>query len=121
MQGGLFFPDANPCTGQDVTGAALDPGGTALAIRFRSIPDGDPIDPVGPSLRIERAGAAPALHWQDVGAGGYSILRCLASGPCTPVPHALSGTSTYVDEDAGEMGGSYWYLVTALNGCTAGL
>jgi len=121
VQGGLFFPDAAPCTGQGVAGAEPDPGGTALAIRFRAVPDGDPVDPVGSSLRIDRDGLSPALRWQDVGAGAYSILRCVANGPCTPLPHATSATSTYLDHDAGETGGSYWYLVRAVNGCTAGL
>jgi len=120
VQGGLFFADSSPCSGEGVAGSEIDPLGTALALRFRTVPPGDPADPVGSSLRIERQGQAPALHWQDVGAGGYSILRCLASGPCTPAPHATSGASAYVDEEAGA-GGSYWYLVAAVNGCTAGL
>ncbi len=120
VQGGLFFSDTAPCTGLGVAEAALDPEGTALAIRFRSAP-GDPTDPVGRSLRIDRAGQAPDLRWQDLGADGYEVLRCSAtSGPCTPEIYAATGANTFLDTDSNGARENYWYLVGAVDGCSAG-
>jgi hypothetical protein len=124
VQGGLEFRDQTGCNGLRAANASADPTETALAIRFGPVPSNTDLDPVVTSLRVSRyANGEPVLSWADVGAPGYQILRCSASaGACTPTVHADSAGPVYADPDVTPLPGeSFWYVVRAVNGCTAGL
>jgi hypothetical protein len=124
VQGGLEFRDQTGCNGLRAANASADPTETALAIRFGPVPTNTDLDPVGASLRLSRdANGEPVLSWADVGAPGYQILRCSATaGACAPRTHADSAGPVYADPDVTPLPGeSYWYVVKAVNGCTAGL
>ncbi len=77
----------------------------------------EPVD----RLRIDRdPGMSPVLSWSDPMAAGYQVLRCSAtSGACTPSLLTTTSVNNYTDTDAAES--QLWYLVKAVNECTAGL
>jgi hypothetical protein len=127
VQGGLAYKDSNSCNGQRAARANYDPALTAIALRYRKVPASLAVDPVGSSLRLAKAaGNEELLHWNDVGAPAYRILRCDASvGACVPAPVALSTLTSYAEGDEISIPALprelEWYLVDAVNACDAGL
>ena len=121
VSGGTLFEDPGGCTGPDVALAPADPSTIFMAIRFSPVPSDLRLDPIGDDLRIDRdPGMDPVLSWSDPMAAGYQVLRCSAtSGACTPSLLTTTTANDYTDADTDES--HLWYLVKAVNECTAGL
>lgn len=121
IQGGTLYKDAGDCSGAEVALALVDPTISFLALRFSAVPDDTRLDPLGDSLRVDRdPGLNPVLSWSDPQAAAYRVLRCNAtSGACAPSAQATTVTSGYTDTDSGDS--HLWYLVKAVNACSAGL
>jgi hypothetical protein len=114
VQGGLSFPDANPCTPSGILPVAPDPAAAGVALRYGLLRDASQSDPVGSSLRVSRSG----LQWADVGAPAYALLQCAAAGaPCTPVPYATAPLPALDSSASPPPGTTFWYEVRAMNGC----
>ena len=79
-----------------------------------------PPDSPGASLVASRTVTDVQFDWAaSVGATGYSVLRCTATGgACTPVPIASPATNSYLDPVIADSD-SYWYVVAATNSCGA--
>lgn len=120
--GGAYFADPDPCSGGQVASAPLDPSATSLSIRFAPLPANTDPDPVGQSLVVDRdVQGRPVLGWQEVSAPAYQVLRCDATaGSCAPTLLDTALESGYVDESA-TTSPQLWYLVKAVNKCTADL
>jgi hypothetical protein len=119
--GGLYFADPAPCGGAHVAAALVQPSTIPLSLRFVLVPAHHGPDPVGPSLLADRVGGRALLAWQDVGAAAYRVQRCNATaGPCLPAPIAMTPDPTYVEPPHQPSPGQrFWYLVQAVNKCTA--
>jgi hypothetical protein len=104
-----------------VASLPLDPSTSFVAFRFNPVPSDLRVDPVGDTLRIDKdPGLDPALNWSGPPAAGYQVLRCDAtSGACVPSLVATTSLANYTDTDA--TASQLWYLVKAVNECTAGL
>ena len=97
-----------------IVAAACGPAVTNAARLAITPPPGSPVN----SLRAtEPSGSAVSLAWSPAAnASSYKVFRCDASsGPCTPSLLGSVGTTATTDGSAAAP--SFWYRISAVNGC----